>query len=187
MQGNVGASIPLWPKIFPGGDIWFAEYGNCVDTPIIQQALQCCGLVKGDQSNPEDLERWIKESGGAFNVIVDDGGHKNSQILTSLQHLWPALLPGGVYVLEDLHVGRSGSYDDSPGSIMVDIVGAWTDYLVIGKRNRRRQTGHEYFIEDTLAHHPPPYNLKFVYCQNSACVLGKCEEVDKGKYGSLCR
>ncbi len=41
------------------------------------------------------LNEWIEQSGGEFNVIIDDGGHTNSQIKTSFDVLFEkALLPG---------------------------------------------------------------------------------------------
>ena len=38
------------------------------------------------------------------------GGHKNSQIGHSFDVLWPLVRNGGVYVIEDLQVGRFKSY-----------------------------------------------------------------------------
>ena len=61
----------------------------------------------GDTARTTDLERWVQESGGQFDVILDDGGHKNHEIFGTLEVLYnKALLPGGYYFIEDLHVGR---------------------------------------------------------------------------------
>jgi hypothetical protein len=54
-------------------------------------------LSSGDQGNVTVLNRWIKESGGKFHVIIDDGGHRNSQIKTSFDVLFEKALLPGVY------------------------------------------------------------------------------------------
>ena len=56
-------------------------------------------VVTGDQGNIEVLERWVKESGGNFDVVVDDGGHKNSQIYNTFNVLWDEVNPGGFYFI----------------------------------------------------------------------------------------
>ena len=42
----------------------------------------------------EDDWEWLAKSGGSFDVVIDDGGHSNTQILTTCEVLWPALKPG---------------------------------------------------------------------------------------------
>ena len=66
--------------------------------------------ITGDQDNRADIQRWVEESGGNFDVIVDDGGHRNSHILNTFMGLWRALKPGGLYFIEDLQVGRERQY-----------------------------------------------------------------------------
>eukprot|EP01105_Mastigella_eilhardi_P006118 TRINITY_DN1772_c0_g1_i3.p2 TRINITY_DN1772_c0_g1~~TRINITY_DN1772_c0_g1_i3.p2 ORF type:complete len:118 (-),score=36.72 TRINITY_DN1772_c0_g1_i3:83-436(-) len=56
----------------------------------------------------------LEESGGGFDVIVDDGGHSMRQQQTSLWHLWRALRPGGTYVVEDLQTSVITRYLDAP-------------------------------------------------------------------------
>jgi SAM-dependent methyltransferase len=54
----------------------------------------------GDQSNPADLEQCCANQ---YDIIVDDGSHASSHQQITLRHLWGALKPGGLYVIEDLH------------------------------------------------------------------------------------
>jgi predicted O-methyltransferase YrrM len=42
------------------------------------------------------------DSGVLYDLIVDDGGHSMKQQQASLEGLWDALKPGGVYIIEDL-------------------------------------------------------------------------------------
>ena len=54
----------------------------------------------GDQADTEFLE-FISRKHGPFDIVLDDGGHRTSQILTSFENLFPAVTEGGVYIIED--------------------------------------------------------------------------------------
>lgn len=43
-------------------------------------------------------------SGRLFDLIVDDGTHRIGDILLTLFWLWPAVRPGGLYVIEDTNL-----------------------------------------------------------------------------------
>ena len=66
----------------PTAEIWIAEF----DIPCLEKAkregkVSGAHILTGDQDKPEDIARWVSESGGKFDVVVDDGGHSNSHIL----------------------------------------------------------------------------------------------------------
>lgn len=46
-------------------------------------------------------------------VIIDDGSHLNSDIIETFKSLWPQLVPGGLYCVEDLHSSYDYWYEDS--------------------------------------------------------------------------
>ena len=37
-----------------------------------------------------------------FDIVIDDGSHIGSHIAASFSALWTAVIPGGMYVIEDL-------------------------------------------------------------------------------------
>ena len=56
----------------------------------------------GDQGDPVFLDKVVQESGGQFDIVIDDGAHSMWGQCVSFDKLWPEVLPGGVYVIEDM-------------------------------------------------------------------------------------
>jgi len=46
-----------------------------------------------------------------FELIIDDGGHHNEEILPTFHSLWPEIEPGGMYIVEDAAGAAYCSYD----------------------------------------------------------------------------
>ena len=65
----------------------------------------------GDQTDPDFLD-MVVEKHGPFDVIIDDGGHSMVQQITSIEHLFPGLRPGGTYLVEDCHTSYWPQYID---------------------------------------------------------------------------
>lgn len=161
---GVGASVDLWRTLLPTVELWEAEFNEeCVKEQRAAGTLGDLNVLVGDQSDPDTLKRWIAESGGAFDVIIDDGGHKNFQIKASFDLLWPELKPGGFYFIEDLQVGRGAKATRrNPDIIISDIMQAWTEQLLVINLN-----------QEQARKHPLPKGCAFVMCQLDACVVGK--------------
>ena len=120
----------------------------------------------GDQGNVTTLREWRAQMGsGGFDAIIDDGGHRNSQIATSFEWLWPAVRPGGVYFIEDMHVGYMGNYEDTKGKmIMPDVVRGWLAQLAPdAPAPPRRLEGLRRL----------PDGARFIACVPRACAVGK--------------
>lgn len=71
----------------------------------------------GDQSDPEFLAHVAREY-GPFDVIIDDGGHSMRQQITSIEHLFPTLNDGGLYLVEDTHTSYWDGYQDYDQTFM---------------------------------------------------------------------
>src|SRR5262249_38424110 len=56
----------------------------------------------GDQKDPEFLHSMIAETGGGFDIVIDDGEHSEPAILKSFSVLFPALSDHGIYAVEDI-------------------------------------------------------------------------------------
>ena len=144
----------------------------------------------------------MRESGGGFDAIIDDGSHRNSHIMKTFDALWPTLQPGGVYFMEDLQVGRatdpkytSENYEDTGGvRVVSDVMQSWTEQLLIQYPPPKLRNGAPMHAKDgTLIvdegswqktksnlraiqlrkEHPLPPDIAFVHCQAEACAIGK--------------
>lgn len=94
-----GGSVKMWEEYFPTAELHFidASFG------AVKYRSERSHYHLGDQANPKDLKQFIENSGGRFDIIIDDGGHTMRQQITSFIHLFPHVNPGGVYIIEDLH------------------------------------------------------------------------------------
>lgn len=158
-----GASVQAWQTILPNLDLWEAEYNEaCLNKARNDGKLEGISTVAGDQGNSEVVASWAAQSGGNFDVVVDDGGHKNSQIKTSFDGLWPYVKKGGLYFVEDLQVGRRERFDDMEGHVvMSDILQSWVEQLLIEGASVKQQR------------FPMPEDIDYILCQKEACVIAK--------------
>ena len=107
----------------------------------------------GSQADTSTLQQWVEISGGKFDVILDDGGHKNHEIITTFNILYhKTLLPGGYYFIEDLQVGRYVLY-----MYYMCIIYALTYYVYIYTR--------------ILCIYIPYYTPIYSYCTHTAIIL----------------
>lgn len=96
-----GASYYTWLAYFPHVDLYFIEYDAKCALKWVNETKGATIFI-GDQSDPNFLESFMTETGGDFDIIIDDGGHTMTQQKTSLAVLWEAVKPGGMYFVEDL-------------------------------------------------------------------------------------
>ena len=105
-----GSSILMWAEYFSKGDIHGMDCW--VNNPEAKDnALKTLEDVRatvhiGSQDSLEDLEKVIEAVPGGFDVIIDDGSHCAEDQQFSLGTLFPHLLPGGLYFIEDLQTRR---------------------------------------------------------------------------------
>jgi hypothetical protein len=72
----------------------------------------------GDQCDSQFLTSVVHEF-GPFDLIIDDGSHFSSHIITSFNHLFlNALKDSGIYLVEDLHANYWHPWRDSKRSFL---------------------------------------------------------------------
>jgi len=93
-----GCSHRMWREYFPKAMI----YGIDIDPRCKQYQSDRIKVFIGSQSDPEITNAAVKDAGGQFDVILDDGSHVNELTVKSFDLLFPCLRAGGLYIIEDL-------------------------------------------------------------------------------------
>jgi SAM-dependent methyltransferase len=106
-----GASLTMWAEWLPMADI------VGVDIDLARCRIQESDRVKlrqGDTLDAAFLASLVAEF-GAFDVVIDDGAHLIAHHQAAFDALWPAVKPGGLYIVEDLHT-YWWEHANAPGS-----------------------------------------------------------------------
>ena len=69
-----------------------------------------CDLYRGDQSNITFLRTFLEDSGGRFDIIIDDGSHVPDHQRLTFETLWPSVVPGGLFTIEDVETSYWGPW-----------------------------------------------------------------------------
>lgn len=106
---NRGCSLKMWADYFPNARIIGIDSDQaCMkggSWSLLTAADTRIFTIAADQNNAESLTKglWSHSIGpSAFDVIIDDGSHERPHQRVSLEVLLPYLVPGGIYVVEDL-------------------------------------------------------------------------------------
>lgn len=94
-----GGSLDLWRRYFgPEATI----VGIDIDPGCAERVTAPNHVRIGSQDDPAFLASVVAEF-GPFDIVLDDGSHVGKHQRTSFEQLFPAVRPGGVYAIEDLH------------------------------------------------------------------------------------
>lgn len=109
----VGNSARMWDQYFPRANLHFIDIVPEFLEKYAHGLSSRCHFHIVDQANKEDLLKFIEKVGIQFDVILDDGGHKMNQQITSFITLFPYVKSGGIYIIEDLHTSYWSSFGGS--------------------------------------------------------------------------
>ncbi|KAL6887612.1 hypothetical protein HDV57DRAFT_368046 [Trichoderma longibrachiatum] len=156
MDYGPGASYYTWLEYLPFVDLYFIEYdAQCAQK--YQDKTANAHVFIGDQADVVFLTKFAAEAtaGGLFDVIIDDGGHTMAQQITSLENLWRAVKPGGLYVIEDLQTSYWEAFGGDPAGrrsskeTTMTYVFQLIDDLMIGRSETKMS--HEVLSIDCMA------------------------------------
>ena len=88
-----GASTLIWHQAFPEAQL----FGLDRNVPQWIEPVPCTMFI-GDQGDPDEA---IKA--GPYDLIIDDASHRPGLTLKTFDQLWPSVVSGGWYVIEDLY------------------------------------------------------------------------------------
>jgi hypothetical protein len=96
-----GGSLQIWAKYFANAK----KIVGCDINPYCAQ-LELedprLAMVLGDVKAPGVREQILAHS-EVYDIIIDDGSHKNADNIKTFKHFYARLAPVGIYVIEDLH------------------------------------------------------------------------------------
>lgn len=106
-----GGSLEMWNYYFNGEcSIHGIDINQeCKYLPSYLNA-ENINVSIGDQSNTKFWENFFTGSDLEFDIIIDDGGHRMKQQITSFECCFPYLSNGGIYVCEDTHTSYMKEY-----------------------------------------------------------------------------
>lgn len=106
-----GYSVKLWENYFVNAELHFMD----ITLERLKYSPKKSEFHLLDQANVSQLINFVNETGGQFDVIIDDGGHTMEQQINSFVTLFPTVKSGGLYIIEDLHTSYWKSYGGSGG------------------------------------------------------------------------
>lgn len=95
-----GGSIRAWAAAWPDAEIVAADIDPAAAARIadVSQAR----FVRLDVSDTAALIRFGRENRNRFDLVIDDSTHKAAHQVAIRRHLYQAIRPGGVMVIEDV-------------------------------------------------------------------------------------
>ena len=94
-----GGSLEVWSKFLPPGS---SVVGMDIDPRCGELTFEGdITVLIGDAADPATLDRLLGDR--VFDIIVDDGSHVSRDIIATFEACFPRLVPGGVFLIEDLH------------------------------------------------------------------------------------
>lgn len=124
-----GLSMKTWADYFHRGEIYGVDLTRDfqTDNPHVH-------LYQGDQS---DWKFWkvLAIDGVRFDIVIDDGSHREGDQKVSFHNAWFAVKPGGYYVIEDCFTWWDADFN--PGETMP----VWAKDLV-GDLNQNGKAYH---------------------------------------------
>jgi len=95
---TLAPSLQMWAAYLPAAEIFGFDVND-----FSAVTLDRCQIIRGDMGSEADLARLVEETGGQFDVVIDDASHASPHQQTALAYLFEELVPGGLYIIEDLH------------------------------------------------------------------------------------
>lgn len=172
-----GGSLEIWSAYFPHAVNLIGCDIN-PDCSKLSYADPRISVVVGD-ANSEQARHQIFAIQPEFDIIIDDGSHKSSDIIKTFALYFPHLRTGGIFIFEDLHCSYwrefEGGLFDQMSSIsffkrLVDIVNFEHWGLAVEKAAILAEFENRYGLKLDDALLSQIHSVEF---RNSICVIRK--------------
>jgi hypothetical protein len=133
-----GESVKMWSEYAPSWDIAVVDLHD-KDSDLVPEGVT---FYQGSQNDAGLLDS-ICEVHGRPTIIVDDASHVSGLTIHSFNVLWPELMPGGWYIVEDIGTSYVHSYggNDSggPGTAVHELGKSMIDSIMANSNFGRDQ------------------------------------------------
>lgn len=173
-----GGSLEIWSSFFRNAKVLV----GCDINPDCKQLRYSdprIAVVVGD-ANMDVTHAEVLAHSQVFDIIIDDGSHRSSDIVRSFAKYFPHLIDGGVFVAEDLHCSywqefEGGLFDPFSSIAFFKRLADILNHEHWGVQRSRSEVLKGFFFrygfeidEATLQ------NLHSIEFVNSMCVIRKC-------------
>ena len=93
-----GGSLFIWRKLFGKKAKIIGIDANPYSKKLSKYGFK---IYTGDQSDPDFWKKFFKKE-GKVDIVLDDGGHKNLQQISTVHYTLPYIKDGGMIVVEDM-------------------------------------------------------------------------------------
>src|SRR5688572_29079055 len=156
-----GDSLRMWKSYFRKGIITGIDIYD--KSALIEDRIY---IYKGDQADKNFL-RDVSQKEGPFDIIIDDGSHVQSHIITSFETLFPLLSPGGIYVIEDTETSYRLSYEGSTAEM--NSVNSAMNYFI----RRVHHVNKTDWIKDDLKKEMPQDDIAAIAFYHNLIIIQK--------------
>lgn len=115
-----GGSLETWSEYFLNAKQFIGCDINpkCADLKYEDERIN---IIVGNANDTATFQEVMKKC-NEYDIIIDDGSHISSDVITSFINYFPLLNPGGIYVVEDTHT----LYMDAYGGGILNEFGAYS-------------------------------------------------------------
>lgn len=171
-----GGSLEIWAKYFSNAK---AIVGSDINEKCaaLKFANPAISVVVGD-ANSDEAFRKITSKASSYDIIIDDGSHKSSDITRTFAKYFPILKSGGIFVIEDLHCSYWPHFEGGLGdpTSSMELLKTLTDFLNVEHWRSQTQgdilgafkSRYEVSIEENIL--SSLHSIKFL---NSLCIIEK--------------
>ena len=150
-----GSSIDTWEEYFPNANI----FGVDIEERCKKHERDRVKITIGDATEKSTIDA-INPENFKYDIIIDDGSHKNEDIEKSFRLLWDKVSPQGMYIIEDLY----NTYGSTDRDILKDSSGISTN---------KREDISVFFSSIIRDVDTPSKNKLAVHFWDSICVIIK--------------
>jgi hypothetical protein len=102
-----GESLRMWKEYFPQARVFGIDVAD--KSAVEEDRIR---VFRGRQQDLEFLDH-VTRATGPLDVVIDDGSHRNTDVIVTFQSLFPRLREGGIYAIEDTQTSYWPTYGGS--------------------------------------------------------------------------